>query len=187
MRLSTWMRVVAFTGMPGSGKSLAVEVARDRQIPIVRMGDLVRQATEARGLELSDDNVGRVAVEMRDEEGMAVWADRTLDALDDLDVDAAVVDGVRGVAEVERFREALGESFVLVAVHASPGTRFERLRDRDRDDAPDDLDEFEARDRREIEFGIGPAIALADVLVVNEDEPEALRDEVDRVLDRVLG
>lgn len=181
------MRVVAFTGMPGSGKSLAVQVARDREIPIVRMGDLVREATEARGLELSDDNVGRVAAEMRDEHGMEVWADRTLEALDDLDADAAVVDGVRGIAEVDRFRDALGESFVLVAVHASPKTRFERLRDRDRDDAPDDRDEFEARDRRELTFGIGAAIALADVLLVNEDEPAALRREVERVLDRVLG
>lgn len=181
------MRVVAFTGMPGSGKSLAVEVARDREIPIVRMGDLVREATEARDLELTDDNVGRVAAEVRDDHGMDVWADRTLEALDDLDAEAAVVDGVRGIAEVDRFRDALGESFVLVAVHASPGTRFERLRDRDRDDAPDDRDAFEARDRRELEFGIGPAIALADVLLVNEDDPKALRGEVERVLDRVLG
>lgn len=180
------MRVVAFTGMPGSGKSLAVEAARQRSIPVVRMGDLVRRETDAKDLELSDDNVGRVATEMRDEEGMDVWARRTLDELEGLDADAAVVDGIRGIAEVERFREALGDAFVLVAVHASPEIRFERTRDRDREDAPDDLEAFRTRDRREIEFGIGPAIALADILVVNESDRATFRDEIDRILDRVL-
>lgn len=180
------MRVVAFTGMPGSGKSLAVETARDREIPIVRMGDLVREETRQRGLDLDDDSLGRVASGMRDDHGMDVWARRTLDELGRVDADGAVVDGIRGIAEVERFRDALGEDFVLVAIHASPGTRFERLRDRDRDDAPDDREAFEARDRRELAFGIGTAIALADVLVVNEEDEASFRREVERVLDRVL-
>lgn len=178
------MRVVAFTGMPGSGKSRAVQVAADRGIDVVRMGDLVRAEAEDRGLEQTEAEVGRVAVEMRDDHGDDIWAVRTLQELKDLDADVAVVDGVRGLAEVERFREALGSDFVLVAIHASPETRYERVKARGRDDDVTTRDEFEARDQRELGFGIGTAIALADVVVVNESAESAFVGKVERVLDR---
>lgn len=182
-------RVVAFTGMPGSGKTQAVEVAAERGLPVVRMGDLVREETEDRGLELTDAEVGRVAVELREQEGDDVWAVRTLERLKALDADAdadlAVVDGVRGLAEVERFRDALGAGFVLVAVHASPQTRYARIRDRGRADDAADREAFKARDERELGFGIGTAIALADVLLANEGTPDALRGKVERLLDEL--
>lgn len=179
-------RVVAFTGMPGSGKSHAVEVAADRGLPVVRMGDLVREETEARGLELTDAEVGRVAVELRAQEGDDVWAVRTLDRLKGVDAEVAIVDGVRGLAEVERFRDALGGGFVLVAVHASPDVRFERISARGRADDAVDREAFKARDERELGFGLGTAIALADVLLVNEGGVETFEAKVERLLDEVV-
>ena len=35
------MKIIAFTGMPFSGKSEAVQIARDLDIPVIRMGDMV--------------------------------------------------------------------------------------------------------------------------------------------------
>lgn len=175
-------RVVAFTGMPGAGKSLAVEVAREMDLPVVRMGDAVWAEVEARDLEFGEGNVGRVAHEMREAHGPGVWAERTLEMLEDVSGDEVVIDGVRSLAEVEVFRDALGEDFLLVAIHASPSTRRGRLLGRGREDDVADAAEFEARDARELAWGLGRVIALADVVLVNEGSEAAFRDEVREVL-----
>ena len=51
--------VVGLAGMPGSGKSLVVETARELGYAIVVMGDVIREETAKRGLELTPQNVGK--------------------------------------------------------------------------------------------------------------------------------
>ena len=48
--------VVGLTGMPGSGKSLVVAAARLEGYDVVVMGDVVREETKKRGLELNPKN-----------------------------------------------------------------------------------------------------------------------------------
>ncbi|HIG99167.1 MAG TPA: AAA family ATPase, partial [Thermoplasmata archaeon] len=43
------MKIIAFTGMPASGKSEAVQLAKDKGIPVIRMGDLVWEETQRQG------------------------------------------------------------------------------------------------------------------------------------------
>ena len=43
------MKIIAFTGMPASGKSEAVQLAKDKGIPVIRMGDLVWEETRRQG------------------------------------------------------------------------------------------------------------------------------------------
>ncbi len=52
------MRIIAFVGMPASGKSKAAKVARKRGIPVIVMGDSVREAVKRRGLDTSDAEIG---------------------------------------------------------------------------------------------------------------------------------
>ncbi|MHB8584504.1 MAG: AAA family ATPase [Thermoplasmatota archaeon] len=176
------MRAVAFTGMPGAGKSEAVESARAAGIPVVRMGDAVWEEVRRRGLPIVDENVGKVATEMRQTHGRGIWAVRTLEAIHKIDAHEVVIDGVRNVEEVAAFREALGHDFVLVAIHASPNTRLERILARKRpDDAPDEAT-FRARDARELGWGIGSVIALADIMLVNEASQASIREAALRIL-----
>ena len=60
------MKILAFTGMPASGKSVAVEIAKEKNIPVIRMGDAVWFETKKQGLLLNDKNVGKVANDMRE-------------------------------------------------------------------------------------------------------------------------
>ena len=175
------MKVIAFTGMPGSGKSEAVRVAREIGIPVVRMGDCVWEEVKKRGLELNDENVGRIANEMREKHGMDIWARRTLEKIDP-SWDKVVIDGVRNIEEVEFFREKLGKDFMLVAIHASPETRYKRLMERKREDDSTTLEKIKERDERELRWGIGVVIALADVIIVNEGSLEEFREKVKNLL-----
>ena len=68
------MKIIAFTGMPFSGKSEAVEIAKKLGIPVVRMGDMVWDEVKKQGLEINDGNVGFIANKMRESHGMDIWA-----------------------------------------------------------------------------------------------------------------
>lgn len=176
------MRVFAFTGMPGAGKSVAVEVATKHDIPVLRMGDFIWEEVRRRGLPIDSGSVAEVAMQMRTDFGPGVWAEKTVDRLKQLHPEMAVIDGVRSEAELEVFRHRLGTDFTLVAVHASRATRRRRLLSRGRQDDVRDEGEFIARDERELGWGLGRVIALADVMLVNEDTMPTLAQQVDRLL-----
>jgi dephospho-CoA kinase len=81
------------------------------------------------------------------------------------------VDGCRRMDEIRSFR-SLGGDVSIVAVHASPEVRYERLVKRGRDDAPHNTDEFDERDKRELSWGVGEVLALSDYMVVNMSDLE---------------
>ena len=176
------MRVVAFTGMPGAGKGVAAEVARKMDIPVFRMGDFIWEEVRRRSLPLDNGSVAEVAMQMRTDFGPGVWAEKTVDRIKQMHATMAVIDGVRSEAELEVFRHRLGHDFTLVAIHASRTTRQKRLMDRKREDDVRDEGEFMARDERELGWGLGRVVALADIMLVNEQSMPDLHQQVERVL-----
>lgn len=177
------MRVVATTGMPGSGKGLAEEVARELDMEVVSMGDLVRAETERRGLPDAPESYGKVAGEVRQAEGDDAWAHRTVDHIRDQTASELLIDGVRNLDEVDIFREAFGDRFVLVAILAAPETRYRRMQSRGRGEDSTDVEVLRRRDLRELGYGLGDAIAMADIYVTNEGDP----DETRSMLRAILG
>ncbi len=171
------MHAIAFTGLPGSGKSEAVAVAERQGWTVIRMGDEVRAEAQRREVKPTDTNLGSIADELRRQAGMDIWARRSLPS----EADRAVIDGIRNIQEVEFFREQL-DDFVLVAVHASPSTRYRRLRQRGRSDDATSRQAFKKRDERELRWGIGSVVAMADVVIVNEGSLEELREKVERLI-----
>lgn len=176
------MRVVAFTGMPGSGKSEAVRVARERGAQVLRMGDLVWEEVRRRGLPMEASVVGRVADEMRRAEGPDVWARRTLQAVDRTAA-LVVIDGLRSLAELEAFRSALGHDLVVVRIDCPDEVRLARVTGRAREDDTATREAFEERDRRELGWGLGEILARADRSIPNEGTLEELQAVVGALLD----
>ena len=174
------MTVIGIVGLPGSGKSEAAAVARDLGVPVVTMGDVIRAACRDRGLPVTEENMGTVATDLREDDGDAAVAARSLplirDALDDADV--VVVDGIRGQAEVDVFEDAFGDRFELVSVEAPFGTRLDRIRDRGRDATAEGADDLRARDEREKGYGMDEAMANADAVIENTGTLEAFREAV---------
>ena len=52
--------VIGFTGLPGSGKSVAIAGIKDLGVSI-SMGDVIRNETKKRNLNPTDENLGRIA------------------------------------------------------------------------------------------------------------------------------
>ncbi|SDR29700.1 AAA family ATPase [Natronobacterium texcoconense] len=178
------MHVIGTVGLPGSGKGEAATVAREDGIPVVTMGDVVRQETADRGLDPTKDH-GKVAQALRDENGPAAIAERSLPMIEDRleDGDAVLVDGIRSDTEVDVFEERFGDDFTLVSIEAPFELRAERLETRGRDAAEDDGGEsLQARDERERGFGMDDAMERADVVVENTDSLEAFRDRIRSII-----
>jgi len=85
-----------------------------------------------------------------------------------------LVDGLRSTVELERFREAFGDDFTLVAVRAPFEIRAERLDDRGRA-SPTPIWRPSERDAREIELGLGETLERADVEIDNTGTLAAFR------------
>jgi dephospho-CoA kinase len=169
--------------MPGCGKEEFLRVARERGLAVVRMGDVVRDEVRRRKRPLTDQAVGSLAQEERQKHGYGVWAERTVPHVGE---GPTVVDGVRGRAELEVFRKAFGEGLRVVAIHASPRTRFERIRGRQRGDDVVSWEQFLRRDEREMGWGLAEVIATAEYMIVNEDDLASLESQAKAVLDAVL-
>jgi dephospho-CoA kinase len=168
--------------MPASGKTEAAEVARDEGVPVVSMGDVIREEVELRGLEPTDENMGRVGVALREKEGDDAVARRCASEIRSKDSSVVVVDGVRSADEAEYFHEEFGEDFVLVAVEAPFEMRLERVRSRGRSDDVNAAEELRERDERELGYGMGEAIDEADVTIQNNGTLEQFREEFREVL-----
>ena len=174
------MTVIGIVGLPGSGKSEAATVARELGLPVVTLGDIVREETDARGLDPASDH-GQVAQDLREEEGKGAIAERALPRVRAAreDHDAVVIDGLRSGAEVERFEEAFGEAFTLLAIIAPDELRAKRLELRGRDAGAEAGGETLAdRGERELGFGLRAAMDDADVEIANDGSLSAFREAV---------
>jgi dephospho-CoA kinase len=178
--------VMGIAGMPGSGKATFNEIAKRKGYTVVVMGDEVREEAKRRGLKPTPENIGKIMLQLRREEGPAVVAKRCIPKIDNARGNIVFVDGIRSLHEVEEFKRHF-PNFTLIAVHSSPETRFQRLFRRKRSDDPKGWETFLKRDQRELSVGLGDAIAMADYIIVNEGTKEEFKMKIHEVLKAALG
>ncbi|AKB16865.1 MULTISPECIES: dephospho-CoA kinase [unclassified Methanosarcina] len=181
------MKIIAFVGMPASGKSEASRIAAEMGIPVIIMGDVIRKEVLRRGLEPNDSNTGMVATDLRKCEGMDAVSRRCISQIRETGSELVVVDGVRGIAEVECFRQEFGKGFILISIYAPIEIRFSRVQKRGRSDDMNSIEGLRHRDERELGWGMGEAIEASNVEIENNSTLEAFRKDVIDVLGNYSG
>ncbi len=188
------MKILVFiAGMPGAGKSIVSEEAKKMGFRVYNMGDIVREEVLKRGLEPTLENFMRIAEELRVRYGMNAIAkllsqkikSESLATTPTFCSNVVFIDGVRSLEEIETLKKELNAEVLIIAIHASPRTRYERLLKRGRPGDPKDWDEFKDRDFRELRWGLGNVIALADIMIVNEGTLDEFISSVKRILEEV--
>lgn len=179
------MKIVAVVGMAGSGKSEVAAVFRERDFTIIRFGDITDEEVKRQGLPLNEANERAARESLRRKYGMSAYAElsrsRIEDALDSADV---VVDGLYSWEEYTYLKDLYHDDFMVVAVWASPRTRYSRLAGREV--RPLTPGEAAARDRAEIEnLNKGGPIAMADFTIPNEGTLAELKQQVERTIARL--
>ena len=176
------MKVVAIVGMAGSGKSEVARVFEQHGFTRVRFGDVTDEEVNKRDLPLNEDNERRVRELLRKEHGMAAYAELNLPRINTaLTTSNVVVDGLYSWEEYLVLKDRYGDDFAVVAVWASPETRYARLSNRPV--RPLTFAEAASRDHTEIEnTGKGGPIAMADHTIINESSLPDLQKQTNKLL-----
>jgi len=180
------MRVIGIVGFPASGKGEVAAIAGDLGIPVVVMGDVIREAVREAGLPLTDEYLGATAHRIRSEEGMDAVARRCIPLIESQKSSLVLIDGVRGDSEVRAFWSHCPD-FILIGIQSSFDARLSRMSSRGRSDDLTERQDLRHRDQRELSWGLGRALACADIVVHNEESLESFRAEVRDLILGLLG
>lgn len=176
-------KVIGFVGMPGSGKSTALEVARQWG-PVVIMGDVVRDAVRATGQDITPENLRAMAQQFRNLNGPQAVALECVKKITTLQNDVVFIDGLRSPPEVSNFRQTW--KFPIIAITARDADRHRWLAARGRPDDTQVAEKIRLRDERELKFGIDEVIAHADYVIRNKGTIEDLQKQCKKTIQKVL-
>lgn len=181
------VKIVAFVGLTGSGKSTAVEYLTQRGIPKVYFGGIVLDEVARRGLELTQENEQPIREELRENEGKDFVVKRIITQIHDL-IGAGqhhiVADGLYTWTEYKVLKHEFPGELTVVAVVTPKHLRKARMANRSI--RPLTSEQVDQRDWAEIEnIEKGGPIAIADYYVVNDKDPERLYSQIDSILEDI--
>ncbi len=168
------MKIIAFVGMPGAGKTLATDFLKERGIPVFRLGDLTDEELKKRKLERNEGNERKLREELRAKFGMQVYADYVIKKLKTLDPKPyiAALDGVRSFEEYSLLKKEFSDGFCAVALMSSAKVRHGRLHIRPERQLT--KEQCLSRDESELKnLNHGSTIAMADYFLLNEGSDKA--------------
>jgi len=177
------MKVIGFCGLPGSGKSTVLK-AIENLGTIITMGDVIRNEAKRRNITPSDDNLGKIALELRKNYGPEIIAERCVDLVKKLKSEVCFIDGLRSLAEVKVFRKYW--KFPLIATIVDENIRYERLSKRKRPDDPNSLRDIRERDQREIKFGLNEVIENANYKINNNLSEAEVQQETRALILKII-
>ncbi|MHA2282382.1 MAG: AAA family ATPase [Promethearchaeota archaeon] len=177
------MKILAIVGLPGSGKTTAIEAIKDLGV-VVTMGDIVRNEAKKRNIEPSGINLGKIAQQLRKSEGSGIIAKKCVDLIIEMKDETIFIDGIRSLFEVNIFRNIW--KFPIIAIIVDEKKRLRRLFKRSRSDDPKDLAELKERDMREIKFGLDRVLKEADYKIKNNSTIDDLKKKTRAVVLKVI-
>ncbi|HRF28014.1 MAG TPA: AAA family ATPase [Candidatus Saccharibacteria bacterium] len=181
------VKIVAFVGLTGSGKSSAVEYLTEKGYPKVYFGGIVLDEVKRRGLELTQENEQPIREELREKEGKDFVVKRIIAQIHDL-IGAGqhniVADGLYTWTEYKTLKHEFPGELTVVAIVSPKHLRKQRMANREvRPLMPEQVDQRDWAEIENIEKG-GP-IAIADYFVHNDKDLDSLHKQLDEVLHHI--
>ncbi len=180
--------IIGLTGRNAAGKGEVANFLKSKSFTYYSLSDVIRQEVARQKLVLTRENLVSTGNRLRAEQGPGYLAERILKKIGN---DAHyVVDSFRHPREVEVFRRRGDFHFLLV--EADPEIRFERLKQRGRENDPHTLREFMQLEEREYSgadpFGqhLQACEHLADLRLANNGNLADLRQSAASFLTQLL-
>ena len=176
-------KIIALVGLPGSGKSTAVEHFTKEGFPKVYFGGVILEAMKYEGIEITEANERVFREEFRIKHGKGAVVNKIVEQIQNL-ADAGqrtiIADGLYTWTEYKVLKKAFPGELTLVAIVAPRRTRYHRLAQRPV--RPLTSNEAYDRDIAEIEnLEKGGPIAIADHYIINDGSVEVLSENLDEL------
>lgn len=162
------LKLIAITGLTGSGKSIAAKFFRDKGMPVLRFGDQTDLGLQELGMEINEKNERWYREKIRQELGMAVYAIKIKPRIEEAakTYNLIVLDGLYSWEEYIYLNKIYPQLQIL-CIYTTPKIRYGRLRKRTTRPLTDK--EAHTRDISEIEkLNKGGTIVMADYLIKND-------------------
>ncbi len=181
------VKIVAFVGLAGSGKTSAVEYLTDKGYPKVYFGGIIYKAMNEAGIEITWDSQQVFREEIRAREGKDFVVKRVIKEIHDL-IGAGqrhiVLDGLYTWSEYKILKHEFPGEMTVVAIVTAKHLRKQRMAKRP--ERPMTSAEVDERDWTEIEnLEKGGPIAIADYYIHNDGDLDFLHKQMDDVLEHV--
>lgn len=181
------IKIVAFVGLPGAGKSSAVDHITTKGYPKVYFGGVILDAMSEAGLVHNEENEKIFREEIRKNEGKDFVVKRIIKQIHDL-ADAGqhriVADGLYSWTEYKSLKHEFPGELNVFAVVAAKKLRHRRLANRPL--RPLTFAEADERDWAEIEnLEKGGPIAIADHYIINNGSIEHMYEQIDTALNEI--
>jgi len=181
--------ILGLTGRNASGKGEAANFFKLKGFYYYSLSDVIRDELTKKQLEITRNNLIQMGRELRLKHGTGFLSERILRQLDpDKNY---VIDSIRHPDEVAVFKSL--PDFYLLSVSASPETRFERIKRRNRESDPSTLDNFlvleEEEASRSSDEGqdLNGTEELADFIIKNDEGITELRECLSKLSKQLLS
>ncbi|RME79380.1 MAG: dephospho-CoA kinase [Methanobacteriota archaeon] len=168
------MRIIVLTGRRAAGKGIFMEVAKERGIPVYEMSSVIFEWMEKEGIKVSNESTAAFSQRIRGQYGNDIVARKLIEKIEEAPL--IVISGARSKEEIGVFKK-LGD-VVVVEIEASTRVRYERTKERGREQDPKNYEEFVKRDEADNKLGQNDVLALADVKLKNEGSIEEFKEKV---------
>lgn len=187
MKVNKSIKIVAFVGLTGSGKSAAVDHITEKGYPKVYFGGIIYAAMNEAGIDITPESQQKFREEIREREGKDFVVRRVIKQTRDLIESGQhhiVLDGLYSWTEYKILKREFPGEITVIAVVAAKHLRHQRLANRP--ERPFNQSEADTRDWSEIEnLEKGGPIAIADYFVINNDSMDNLHEQVDDTLNKI--
>ena len=181
------LKILAFVGLPGSGKSTAVEYFTKKGFPKVYFGGVIYEAMKEAGVERTASSEQKFREEIREKNGKDFIVNKIIKQIQHL-ADSGqhriIADGVYTWTEYQVLKHAFPGELIVVAIVTPRHLRYRRLAERS--ERPYTATESHERDITEIEhLEKGGPIAIADHYIINEGSIEELHPKLAQLQEKI--
>jgi len=179
--------LIGLTGRNASGKGEVAKYLETKSFYYCSLSDVIRDELRRRKLPLTREKLIETGNKLRQRFGAGVLAHRILDKIED--DKHYTIDSIRNPSEVEALRAT--KNFKLIRVIAPIELRFQRLQNRAREGDPTNFERFRELETREMEGdensqNLLKVEAMADEELVNDGSLQALHEQIDRLMPRLM-
>ncbi len=174
-------KLIGLTGTNGSGKGEAAVYLKKKGYAYFSLSDVIRNELHKDGKEDSRDNLIQKGNELRKKHGPDILARMVMEKVEG----KAVIDSIRNPSEVEYLRRE--KEFILLAIDAPVELRYERVKQRGRQESVSTLEEFIKKEKEEMtdsEKGqqLHSCMKMADFMIMNDGALEDLHLKLEEIV-----